>query len=374
MASSTPGPAGDLSKALALKGIYESIPLLNEDNYSIWRSKFQNLFRLRKILFIMNQEDETEELDEDLNQEITAYLLSRLEAATHSNIITSDNKNNARGIWIAAKTHFASYQSANQARVFNNFLYLSFNEQQIEKFVTTVRIHLNKLSEVGIKLPSDILAYLVLFKFPSSLKTMQSQIMHGSQVITVDYVLNHLIQHKNKVRATKEESKTDLSLVNISYPRCTNGIHNKRVKNHKREQCWAEFPHLRPVNQKGKKVEKKEDNLAQFFTFFCGANTVSSLNKSSFILDSGCSVHLLNSRQHFSQLTTLDGSEHIKTGKPGAGLKILGRGTAFLKFGEINLKLTDAYYVPEATLNLLSFGKFLQDNCQISGDNSTRFP
>lgn len=166
----------------------------------------------------MNQEDETVELDKDLNQEITAYLLSRLEAATHSNIITSENKNSACGIWTAAKTHFALSQSANRARVFNNFLYLSFNKQRIKKFVTTVRVHLNKLSEVGIELPLDILAYLVLFKFPPSLKPMQSQIMHGSQTITVDYVLNHVIQHKNEVRATKEDSKTDLSLVNISYP------------------------------------------------------------------------------------------------------------------------------------------------------------
>lgn len=63
----------------------------------------------------MNQEDETVELDKDLNQEITAYLLSRLEAATHSNIITSENKNSACGIWTAAKMHFALSQSANQA-------------------------------------------------------------------------------------------------------------------------------------------------------------------------------------------------------------------------------------------------------------------
>lgn len=71
------------------------------------------MFQLRKILPIMNLEDETVELDDDLNQEITVYLLSRLEAATHSNIVTSENENSARGIWIAAKTHFASSQSAN---------------------------------------------------------------------------------------------------------------------------------------------------------------------------------------------------------------------------------------------------------------------
>lgn len=308
----------------------------------------------------MNAEDDSEESDEDTNQEIIAYLLSRLEATTHSNIITPKNEDDARGIWTAAKTHFASSQSANRARVFNNFLYLPFNEQQIHRFVTTVKIHLNKLMEVGIELPTDILAYLVLFKFPPSLKSIQSQIMHGVHSITANYVLNHLIKHKNETWATKEESKADISLLNVNILRCTNGVHSETVRNHFQEQCWAEFPHLRPSHQKRKenrKNERERKDYAHFFSFFGGTDFAGPLNRSSIILDSGCSVHLLNSKSLFRVLEEEDGSESIKTGKPGAGLKILGKGIALIKLGQVNLELKDAYYVPEATINLFSFGK-----------------
>lgn len=216
----------------------------------------------------MNAEDDSEESDEDTNQEIIAYLLSRLEATTHSNIITPKNEDDARGIWTAAKTHFASSQSANRARVFNNFLYLPFNEQQIHRFVTTVKIHLNKLMEVGIELPTDILAYLVLFKFPPSLKSIQSQIMHGVHSITANYVLNHLIQHKNETWATKEESKADISLLNVNILRCTNGVHSETVRNHFQEQCWAEFPHLRPSHQKKERKQKERKRKKRLRTLF----------------------------------------------------------------------------------------------------------
>lgn len=189
----------------------------------------------------------------------------------------------------------------------------------MEKFVPTVRVHLNKLLEVGIELPSDILAYLVLFKFPPSLKSMQSQIMHGVGTITVEYVLNHLTQHKNEIKATKEEatSKSEISLYNRDYPRCTNCVHNDKVRNHKREECWSEFPHLRPANPKTKRPGKKtEEEVAHFFSLFCGSTHSDSLGPNSFVLDSGCSVHLLNDRQYFSDISTDECTDKIKTGKP----------------------------------------------------------
>ncbi|KAI9628266.1 hypothetical protein KEM48_011711, partial [Puccinia striiformis f. sp. tritici PST-130] len=67
-----------------LKTALETTPQLSEENYSIWKDK------------------------------MTALL-----DATHSNIVTTDNRSSAKALWKAIKDRFASDESSNRARVFN---------------------------------------------------------------------------------------------------------------------------------------------------------------------------------------------------------------------------------------------------------------
>lgn len=205
--SSTPGPGGDNTnyKLLAIKSLIESTPLLTANNYSMWRKKFEKLFKLHGIFDIMNSTSSTC-LDEETNQEFVAHILAKLDTNSYNNIIDDTNEDDAKLIWISTQEHFASSQSANRVRFFNGFLHLSM-ENNIKAFVTTVKIYLKKMTEVGIELPSNIIAYLVLFKFPSSMQHMKSQIMHSTTEMKVDVVLNHLIQHKNKSIAEGERVK-----------------------------------------------------------------------------------------------------------------------------------------------------------------------
>lgn len=57
------------------------------------------------------------------------------------------------------------------------------------------------MADVGIELPKDILAYLVLFKFPPILENLKQQIMHVEKYLTVDVGFNHLTQYNNKQKA-----------------------------------------------------------------------------------------------------------------------------------------------------------------------------
>lgn len=141
--SSTPGPGRDSTnfKAQAMKVLIKSTPLLNRDNYSMWRKKMENLFKLRGIFRLMSSTDESLELDEETNQEMVAYLIAKLDTNTYNNIINDHNKDDAKLIWIATQSHFASSQSENRARVFNSFLHLSMSTN-IEIFVPTIQTYL----------------------------------------------------------------------------------------------------------------------------------------------------------------------------------------------------------------------------------------
>ncbi|KNZ61132.1 hypothetical protein VP01_14489g2, partial [Puccinia sorghi] len=60
-------------------------------------------------------------------------------------------------------------------------------EDGVETFVTDIKVAIKKLVDVGIELPQDILAYLVLFKFPNSLQSLKRQIMHSDKDLNVEF-------------------------------------------------------------------------------------------------------------------------------------------------------------------------------------------
>lgn len=115
--------------------------------------------------------------------------------------------------------------------------------------------------EVGITLPNDILAYLILFKFPDNMKDFKRQIMHTDKELSVEYVLNHLTQLNNELKAqgprdgptdrseialTNTKSSTGTS-TNGEKRRCTEGWHNpKQDRLHTADKCWHLHPELAP--------------------------------------------------------------------------------------------------------------------------------
>ncbi|KNZ51535.1 hypothetical protein VP01_3911g1 [Puccinia sorghi] len=95
----------------------------------------------------------------------------------------------SKEIWKAVKERFTSSQSSNRARIFNDFLYLTFKEDAVNSFITEVQVSIKKMIDVGIDLPQDLLAYLVLFKFPASLQLLKRQIMHSDKDLKVEFTL-----------------------------------------------------------------------------------------------------------------------------------------------------------------------------------------
>lgn len=273
--SLTPGPGGDYTnyKSLAIKSLIESTPLLTANNYSMWRKKFKKLFKLQVIFKIMNGDDSTC-LNEDTNQEFVAHILAKLNANSYNNIIDNCNEDDAKVIWISTQEHFASSQSANRALFVNGFLHLLMGSN-IETFIKTIKIYLKNMTKFGIELPSDIIAYLVLFKFPSLMQHMKSQIMHSTTDMKVDVVLNHLIQHKNKSIAEGERVEP-INVALYRGPRCENGKQNPAVTSHSSSLCWFKFPKLKPSNvpnQGSKKAKPKAKDEAHFYSFFCGLSS-----------------------------------------------------------------------------------------------------
>jgi hypothetical protein len=147
-------------------------------------------------------------LDVDTNAELILLIISKIDGVMHNNVVTADNRTSAKSLWKAITDRFASSQASDRAQIFNKFLSIKFKEDLVESFVMEVKVSIKKLVDVGIDLPQDILAYLLLFKFPDSLQSLKQQIMHSDKDLLVEFVCNHLNQFNNENKAEFKESSS----------------------------------------------------------------------------------------------------------------------------------------------------------------------
>jgi hypothetical protein len=130
--------ARDGFRQAMLKTAMETIPQLTEENYSIWKDKMTALLKLRGVLAALNNSEVP--LGESDNVELTLLIISKMDSVKHNKVVTADNRDLAQKLWSSIKEQFASSQASNQARIFNNFLYVKFREDSVEAFVTDIKV------------------------------------------------------------------------------------------------------------------------------------------------------------------------------------------------------------------------------------------
>ncbi|KNZ60513.1 hypothetical protein VP01_1542g2, partial [Puccinia sorghi] len=255
----------------------------------------------------------------------------------------------------------------------------------IEQFVTETKIAIKKLVDVGIDLPQDVLAYLILFKFPATLHSLKRQVMHSDKELNVQFVCNHLIQYNNEAKAeTKDDTMTTDAVLfsnkdmrknnprfgkNKNTTRCTQNYHNpKQDDKHNTDSCWHLHPEKAPdwwkEEQAKWKARKSETN---YFMSLLTLWVEKGDNKSRIILDSGASAQVFNDEQFFTHITRGKFDE-IKTGKEDSTLPIKGKGTVRMKWGNRVIQLEDCLYVPDIVINLVSAGTLDKKGCQTLSD------
>lgn len=114
-------------------------------------------------------------LNNNKNAEMKLLIIAKMDSVTHNNVVTASNQDSAKLLWLVIKERFTSSQASNRARIFNEFLYLNFKEDAVNNFITNVQVAIKKLVDIGIDLPQDVLAYLILFKFTLTLNPLKHQ-------------------------------------------------------------------------------------------------------------------------------------------------------------------------------------------------------
>ncbi|POV98101.1 hypothetical protein PSTT_14653 [Puccinia striiformis] len=333
-----------------LKTALETTPQLSEENYSIWKDKMTALLQLRGVLTTLNDEQtDAAALADDVNAELILLFIAKIDSVTHNNVVTADNRNSARALWKAIKDRFASDESSNRARVFNKFLYVQFKEDALELFVTDIKVAIKKLVDIGIDLPQDILAYLILFKLPDTFQLLKRQIMHSDKSLTVKFVCDHLVQFNNENQAEVRESSSTNQAALIS-TKIKDPTKTMRDDNHFSDSCWHLHPDKAPNG--GEKL-KQSGNLIKCQLLYVVGHS----------LDKRWRIENQNRTRYNLELRDLD---VIRTGKKDATLPIKGMGKVTLQWGNSVLTLDNCLYVPNIVINLVSAGALIEKGCDIN--------
>jgi len=341
-----------------MKATIESIPILTEENFSSWKIRITSLFKLGKVKDQMY--NGTPPLDEEDNTLLTAIILSKISPGTHANIINSTNSEDAQKLWEALTNRFASSEPSNRARVYNQFLSITFESNNIEKFVTEVRSSITKMEDVGIVVPQDLLTYDLLRRLPASLNNIKQAITHSKngEDITPESLLNHLEIHKNdlKLAASSKAESSTISMLTKEKHYCTPGKHNPLAP-HSEEKCWNLHPELRPP-YKHQYQKNSGSNVSSLSTF--------AIKKpSAFVLDSGSSSHMVSDEKLF---IALDKTERgmINTSCGDNTLSIEGKGSISVVFRGNSIVFHNVLLVPKINANLLSLRHLLLQNYEVN--------
>ncbi|KAA1085527.1 hypothetical protein PGT21_050055 [Puccinia graminis f. sp. tritici] len=240
-----------------LKTALEAIPKLTQDNYTLWKNLVDNMLDVQGLRVSLTSDIGT--LTDSQDVQLRTIITSKLDSSIHPNVITHENEKDARKIWKSITDYFASTQPANRARVFNELLDLSFNTSDVQSFITSVRTINFRLFEIGIDIPKDLVAYILLKKLPNSLTNICQQLTHSDKDLTSDLVLDHLKLYMNDQSAiTGSGSRSDpIVLYSDVSKKCKKSAHNV-LSNHPESKCWMLYPHLRPANNNRNESMKKD--------------------------------------------------------------------------------------------------------------------
>ncbi|KNZ46360.1 hypothetical protein VP01_7330g3 [Puccinia sorghi] len=170
------------------------------------------LLKLQGVLTSIN--NTAVALGDSDNAELTMLLLEKMDSVTHNNVITADNSESAQKIWLSIKERIASSQASNCAQMFNDLLYVKFQEDSVKTFVTDIKVAIKKLAEVKESTSTATKAALYLSKGKNT----------------------------NKYNGKKRNGNQS-----INSKLCRSGYHNqKQDVNHSSDNCWHLHPDKAP--------------------------------------------------------------------------------------------------------------------------------
>ncbi|MBW0475272.1 hypothetical protein O181_014987 [Austropuccinia psidii MF-1] len=349
-------------KTLDIKDI-SSIPILNGANYSHWQMIMKIYLRSRDFLDVCkksctnNTSTSASNCWSEASFEAINIITTRLTERVFREIINSETIENYHFLWSKVSKQYASKNAVNQGRVWMDWQRCFFN-RNLQNYIDNSRKLMMELDSVSIVVPNELLSYSLLGKLGENphLSQFGATLIFNEDIIEKPLAILSRIQdfsshssHNNSTQNKKETNSSDL-LTAYDEPRknlfyCIQSKHNKRFTTHKKEEFWAENPHLIPSSQE----ERKRNNPNAHLTIAQALATIGGSKapmNNQVVVDCGVTHHMFNYPKFIpnsfeeirSKVATVDSQRNLLAH---------GIGNAELKSNGQTLHLKNCLFVPK---------------------------
>ncbi|MBW0525406.1 hypothetical protein O181_065121 [Austropuccinia psidii MF-1] len=240
-----------------------SIPILDGTNYSEWYLRMCFLLQSKDLLEVCEKAIGQDATPSAVNRwtklsfEAITTITSRINNCVFLEVINSKTSDKANLLCSKINEQYASKRAMNKGRVWMNWRKANYSGN-LHHYIEETRKFLLELDSVSVKMPSEILSYIILGKLAgdSKLNQVVELLTLNEEIINKpDQILSRLQEYSNHCQTkdtclnTSSPASALVSSSNEPYRilyYCSNGKHNPKCLTHKKEECFAENPHLRP--------------------------------------------------------------------------------------------------------------------------------
>ncbi|MBW0531856.1 hypothetical protein O181_071571 [Austropuccinia psidii MF-1] len=265
----------------------------------------------------------------------------------------------------------------NKGRVWMNWQKFNYTGH-LQSYIDNTQKFLLDLQSVSVKLPPEILSYIILGKLgndPSLAQVVEMITLNNNLLEKPDQVLLRLQEYANlqTAKVTSKDFPSASALISSSDHKfkithfCSNGLHNPKCTTHRKDQCYAENPDLRPPRQNNKQKAHETSASAHIATAHAlVTSTISSQSHpNQVVINCGETHHMFHSKEVFTSLSETS-SIHISTGNPTSQLSSKGIGSILIIVNNKPLNLLECLYVPKLKCNLISLLQLCGNQITIS--------
>ncbi|MBW0460650.1 hypothetical protein O181_000365 [Austropuccinia psidii MF-1] len=352
-----------------------SIPILDGTNYSEWYLRMCFLLCSKDLLDVCEKDIRQDATPSVINQwtklsfEAITTITSRINCRVFLEVINSETSNKSSLLWSKINKQYASKRAMNKGHVWMNWQKANYSGT-LHQYIEYTHKFLLELESVSIKMPSKILSYIILGKLagdPKLSQVVELLTLNEEIIEKPNQILSCLQEYANNCQ-TKDDRQTTVKLASalilvtnnepyqILYY-CANGKHNPKCLTHKKEECFAENPHLRPQRQDNKRKAPNASPAAHIST--AQALHTGILLKSKpqqIVVDCGATHHMFHSKDVFTSLAK-DKKLPVTTGDFSRNLIAKVIGTASVLSNNQYLTFPNSLFVPKLNCNLASLLK-----------------
>lgn len=325
-----------------------AIDKLDDNNYGSWKIQMKNVLihcDLWSYVTGTNVKLDAEWISKDSKALATIILSVKTNVLIHIK-----NCKTSKIAWDKLEEIFQPKGPSSKCTLFKQLIRLKVeNSQSVKDYVEFFSNINDKLIELGIEIPNEVLTLLLLCGLPDKYESFVVAIESRDELPTL---------HNLKIKMVEEEQRKNGASENNGYSASNDAVlYSKSKKNKSKVKCYACQKRGHYANEcKNKKRDKGDKEKQHHALMLCSVKSKCELRKNEWCLDSGATSHMCCDKNLFSEIQKIDGEHKIQLASNNY-VYAVGKGRVLLNLNSTIITLNDVLFVPELNTNFISVNK-----------------